>query len=122
MRLIDCRVPVLTAAIVAAACDANLDSAEPIAITKLAPASVSTPEAWRLFDRSVASTYTPGPGPVAIDLDHAAQLRGFKVFGPAPYRIELRGTGGSSLGLAAIDLSAVSPGWHVVTANAPVTT
>jgi RHS repeat-associated protein len=121
MRLFDCRTILLVAAALAAGCDANLDAGEPVAVTKRSPSTVSTADAWRLFDRSIASQFTPGRERITLGLDPPSQLRAFKIFGPAPYHMEIRGAGGSSLGFPSIDMSSLSPGWHVVTSSAATT-
>lgn len=91
-------------------------------MVKIPPAGVSEVDAWRLFDRSVTSAFAPSRNQVSATLDHAEAVVAIKVFGPAPHRLRVRGPGGSSLGFDAIDLSALSPGWHVVSSRAPTPT
>ncbi|HEY4243548.1 MAG TPA: SpvB/TcaC N-terminal domain-containing protein [Kofleriaceae bacterium] len=98
------------------------DATDDLTLAKVTPSAVSDPEAWRLFDRSLASGYTPGGDPVAITLEHPAALAKIKVRGPAPYTLQLSTSDGSSLGFPSIDLSRVAPGWQTLTAVAPVTT
>src|SRR5262249_29709882 len=116
------RATLIVAMAMAGACDANLDAGEPVAIAKISPSAVSAPDAWRLFDRSIQSELTPGHERITVSLDHAVPLRAFKVFGPAPYHIDIRGPGDLSLGFESLDMSTLSPGWHIVASNAPVST
>ncbi|MEO8552017.1 MAG: SpvB/TcaC N-terminal domain-containing protein, partial [Kofleriaceae bacterium] len=48
-----------------------------------------------------------------IELDRAEPIAAIKVYGPAPYTLDVRG----ALGFEPIDLSALDRGWHVFTTN-----
>src|SRR5215216_7520262 len=96
-------------------CDAELEIREPLAISKVAPSAVSSPDAWRLFDRSIQSAFQPGNERVAVTLDRAVAIAAIKLYGPAPYRIEVRGEGGFALGFDRVDMTTLTPGWHVIT-------
>jgi RHS repeat-associated protein len=109
-------------AIAASSCAGNQDRPEIKALAKISPTSVSDDGAWALFDRSISSGYTPGAAPVAIRLGHPHLIDVVKVRGPAPYRLQLRGAGGSDLGFEPIDLSTLTAGWHAFPSTAPVRT
>src|SRR5690349_14117642 len=97
MRQFECRsLLVLTAATIVG-CNADLDGNETLALSKVAPVAISNPDGWRLFDRSVKSQFTPGEAPLAVTLERATPLRAIKVYGPAPYQLDVRGKGGSAL-------------------------
>ena len=96
-------------------CNAELETGEPLAISKVAPSAVSSPDAWRLFDRSIQSAFQPGNERVAVTLDRAVAIAAIKLYGPAPYRIEVRGEGGVALGFDRVDMTTLTPGWHVIT-------
>lgn len=73
------------------------------AIARVAPTGVSDADAWRLFDRSISSTYTPKRD-VVIELGRDRAVAGMKVFGAAPYTIVVEGK--------RFPLGALAPGWH----------
>src|SRR5438876_9164165 len=107
----------MAAALVVMGCRTESDAGEAVSLAKISPAGVSEVEAWRLFDRSVTSAFTPSRNQVTVTLGRAEAVAAVKVFGPAPYRVTVRGTGGSALGFDSIDLSKLSPGWHVMTSR-----
>ncbi|MDB4955202.1 MAG: repeat protein, partial [Myxococcales bacterium] len=88
-----------------AGCRGDFDVDSSVEISKVSPASVSAPEAWRLFDRSLASGFSPTDKPIEVTFDKTERVTALKVFGPAPYRLTVRG-------FDPIDLSALSPEWH----------
>jgi hypothetical protein len=122
MQLFDRRVTIVVIVTMAAACNVNQDTDELTGFAKILPSAGSIPEAWQLFDRSIASELVPGGDRITVSLDHTTQLRAFKVFGPAPYHIHVRGPGSASLGFESLDMSTLSPGWHIVASSAPVST
>src|SRR5262245_19574074 len=106
----------LVVGMVSGACGMGLEPEETRELARAAPRSVSQPEAWRLFDRSVSSGFTPGGDAILVGLDRSDPIAAIKVRGPAPYRVQVRGPGDTSLGLPPIDLSTLDAGWHVVEA------
>src|SRR5262249_24964665 len=75
--------------------------------------AVSEDSAWQLFDRSIHSSFTPDDRPVVVSFDRAKQISAVKVFGSAPYVLEIHGASGDALGFEPVDLSSQSAGWHV---------
>jgi RHS repeat-associated protein len=104
------------------ACRADVDPPDITLASKISPVTVSPGDAWRLFDRSIDSSFTPDVNPVALELEHATSLSALKVYGPAPYRLELRGRGGERLGFDTIDLSTLDSGWHLIPSITPTPT
>src|SRR4051794_6963706 len=100
------------------ACHADIDPPEATTMSKVSPSSVSTADAWKLFDRSVSSKFTPDDKPVVIQLDRAEPIAAIKVYGPAPYKLDVQG----ALGFDPVDLSTLDRGWHVFTTNAITST
>ncbi|MEO8552352.1 MAG: hypothetical protein ABI678_20385, partial [Kofleriaceae bacterium] len=100
-----------------AACHSDLEPNESTLMAKVSPSAVSVADAWSLFDRSASSGFTPDEKPIVIDLDRAESIAAVKILGPSPYRLEVRGRDGTSLGFDAIDLSTLEPGWHAFTSN-----
>lgn len=90
-------------------------------LVRIVPLSVSSDDAWRLFDRSVSSALSPD-GAVQVSFEARADLAGIKVYGPAPYRLDVRTLGGASLGIDAIDLSRLELGWHAYTPSTFIAT
>jgi RHS repeat-associated protein len=70
----------------------------------------------------MTSGFTPGVAPMEVTLDHAERISAIKVYGPAPYRLDVRGHAGASLGFETMDLSTLAPGWHAFASNALVST
>jgi RHS repeat-associated protein len=99
----------------------DVDTGE-LPLAKVAPAAVSNPAAWSLFDRSVERGFEPTAETVRVDFDKAEQLSALKVYGPSPYRLEVRGSGGTSIGFPSVDLSKLRPGWNIVESTAMVAT
>jgi hypothetical protein len=99
------------------ACHADIDPPEATMMFKAPPSAVSTPGAWSLFDRSVSSVFTPDEKPVGVDFDEAEPIAAVKVYGPAPYKLEVRSRDGGSLGFEQLDLSTLDPGWHTFVSN-----
>ena len=102
-----------------AGCRTDLGSSEPPEIVRVSPASVSLDGAWKLFDRSISSSYVPA-GPVRLTLDRSVQLSAIKVYGAAPYRLRIEDGSGASLGFDSIDLSKLAAGWNTLPSDALV--
>jgi hypothetical protein len=83
------------------------DAPDTGAVARVPPSGVSDPDGWQLFDRSVSAGYVPDSKPLEVTFDRPELLTALKVYGPAPYRLEVRGAG-----LPTIDLSTLSRGWH----------
>jgi len=101
-------------------CNAELDSNEPLALSRVSPLAMSSPKVWRLFDRSIDSQFAPG--------DHQRRSPSI-VRAIGRLRSTARRHTGSTSVVAAAARSARSPrpvalprGWHVIAASAPVTT
>lgn len=105
--------------IVGGSCHGTGDPQPLAGLSRITPAKVSTAEAWRLFDRSLSSGFAPGSEPVGLDLGQRQQIVAFKVHGASPYVVELTGTNGTSLGFAPVNLSQLSPGWHMLRSESP---
>jgi hypothetical protein len=112
---------VCAAAIAAGGCRGG-DIDEPESIARLSPATVSTPGAWSLFDRSIESGFVPGSEVIRVALDHVEQISALKVYGQAGYRLRVTGQDGSPIGLPPWDLSTLGNGWHVLPAHSMVST
>lgn len=112
----------LSAVLLLGACRAGDTAANDEPLSKVTPARTSSPASWALFDRSLTSTFAPNAEPLRLTLDRAAQLSAVKVFGPAPYRLRVRGAEGSSLGFATIDLSKATHGWRAYPTSSIVST
>lgn len=98
------------AAVFAGSCHLGADdeAASPDSIARLAPTAVSDPDGWRLFDRSIAAGYLPDSTPLSVTFAQSEVIAALKVYGPAPYRLEVDGAGV----FEAVDLSKLTPGWH----------
>lgn len=105
--------PLCAAALAAVGACRSSDEVEPssVAIAKVTPKSVSTTDAWALFDRSTSTGFVPGTAPIHIELDRNVELSAVKIAGSAPYRLQLS-SGGQSIGFAPIDLSLPNEGWR----------
>src|SRR5688500_4456845 len=115
-------VCLFAAALAAGSCRSDVESDALGALTRLNPTTVSNADAWALFDRSVSTGYTPNDRLVTVELGGSAPLAAVKVRGASPYRVEVRGRSGASIGFAPIDLSTLSPGWHTLTSGALTST
>ncbi len=103
-------------------CAGNQDEAPIVGIARLSPATVSSTDAWRLFDQSMSSGFVPDDKPVLLVLDRAERIVAVKVRGPSPFVLEVRGRDGAASSFAAIDLSKLTPAWHTFAASDPFTT
>ncbi|HWO21309.1 MAG TPA: SpvB/TcaC N-terminal domain-containing protein, partial [Kofleriaceae bacterium] len=56
---------------------------------------------------------------MTVKLDEATALAAIKVYGPAPYRLQVTDAAGTSLGVGRLDLSRLSRGWHAFPVSAP---
>lgn len=112
-------IAILFAVMGAGSCFGEPEVQEPAAIARIAPAALSDAGGWRLFDRSIASAFRPTGTPLVVTFDRAERIAAIKVRGPAPYRLEIRGDGDSSLGFEPIDLSSVPAGWHAFASRSP---
>ena len=101
-------------------CRPDVDDA--VDVARVVPSAVSSPQAWGLFDQSVAHGYVPGPAPIEVAFSHAEQLAALKFYGPAPFVLEVRGKADNDLGFGRIDLAALGSGWHVVPTSTAVST
>jgi len=110
------------AALFSVGCHSGIEDSDPSALAKAVPATVSNPQAWRLFDRSTSSAFKPGADPVRLTFDRAEQLSVVKVFGSASYRLRVTSSAGTSLGFDDIDLSALSAGWHAFPSSSLIAT
>ncbi|MEP6862912.1 MAG: SpvB/TcaC N-terminal domain-containing protein [Deltaproteobacteria bacterium] len=99
------------------ACHADIDPPEATMMFKASPSAVSATGAWSLFDRSVSSVFTPDEKPVGVDFDEAESIAALKVYGPAPFKLDVRSRDGGSLGFEQLDLSSLDPGWHTFASN-----
>src|SRR5688572_14904122 len=90
---------------------------ENLGLAKLVPSGASSEPAWRLFDRSIASTFEPDDAPVALAFDRVEDIAAVKVYGPAPYLLDVTGAAGEHLGFERIDLQQLSAGWHTFAAS-----
>lgn len=61
-------------------CRMGQPSDEPVAVSKVVPRTVSAPQAWTLFDRSVSSGLRPDAAPIDVHLEREATLSAIKVF------------------------------------------
>src|SRR5262245_34612574 len=97
---------------IAVGCSSADESAAGFAnLQRLVPVEVKAPgsaEAWRLFDRSLASGLELGErAEVTVLLDSAQEVRALKVAGPAAYRLEVLDDSGAALPGADFDLAAL---------------
>ncbi|MFZ3090664.1 MAG: SpvB/TcaC N-terminal domain-containing protein [Nitrospirota bacterium] len=96
---------------------------------KVTPFSVSSPDSTEdaavLFDRDTTTVYN-SPSSVVVDLDLQTEVRGIKVFGPAPYSLSVQAEVGGLFspvnGLQGIDLSQLAEGWYAFSAATGVAT
>src|SRR5438874_6167473 len=95
-------------------CHTETDADAPGDPVRVTPTEVGKPDQWALFDRSIASTFTPNAENVHATLDHFEQLSALKVYGASPYKLRVTGENGASLGFGAVDLSNLKAGWNVV--------
>jgi hypothetical protein len=86
-------------------------------LVKLTPASVSSDEAWALFDRDMTTGFVPSSEPIEIAFERDQAFAAFRVFGSSPYRVTLTDKLGASIGIEPIDLSDLGTGWHRFTAT-----
>ena len=121
MRSVGCLL-ILVVGALCAGCHGDVGSEEIHGVVRLTPRSVSSPELWQLFDRSVASGFVPGGEPQRVMLERPAAISLIKVHGASPYRLTITGDDDRALGFSEIDLSTVGPGWHVFASTAPATT
>src|SRR5688572_24254781 len=98
--------------------DTAEEAVSPGAIVRIAPAHVSDPAAWNLFDRSLSTGFTPTK-PITIDLDRPREIVAIKVRGGSPHELEIRGRSGS-LGFPKVDLSSLPAGWHAIRPTSPL--
>src|SRR5262245_60973444 len=74
---------------------------------------------WSLVDRATSVGFTPADGAaVRLDFDGTEPVRALKVYGPAPYVVDVRGLGGEAIpGLERVDLSTAPAGWSTFLAS-----
>src|SRR5262245_15250317 len=94
-----------------AACRVETEVEDVPRLARVAPASVTDAEAWRLFDRSTATSFTPSSSPVEVTFERPVAIAAIKVYGGAPYRLRA--------GSDAIDLSKLGAGWHAFEVRSP---
>src|SRR5262249_52636583 len=105
-----------------ASCGVDSSVDEPVAVAKIAPASVSEAGGWALFDRSVASAYKPGGRTLVATFGRKGRLVAIQGPGPSPVRIEVRGRDGAPLGFDPLDISSGDATWQALASAAPVLT
>jgi RHS repeat-associated protein len=103
-------------------CKPDFDVVERVPIVETSPATLSNAEAWALFDRSMAVGYIPTADAIRAALDRPEEIAAIKVFGSAPYRLQVTGSDAAAIGFDEIDLMNVGPGWHTFPSNALATT
>ncbi|HKI99087.1 MAG TPA: SpvB/TcaC N-terminal domain-containing protein, partial [bacterium] len=79
-----------------------------------------------LADRDTTSEYTAfGPSQITASFATPQSISAIKIFGPAPYRMNVQALQGGGWvpvpGLQSLDLTALSPAWHVFAASSAVT-
>ncbi len=103
------------------ACRAS-DADETLDFVRVVPRTVSTPDAQRLFDQSIARGYVPTSTPIEVGFGDSEEVAAVKVYGAAPFILEIRGRGDVDLGFDRIDLTDLGVGWHMFQVSTRVAT
>src|SRR5262249_16680758 len=110
--------------LVVAGCEGGDDAlSERPALERVVPVEVKAPsatDAWRLFDRSLASGFAPGDRvDLELRLESAQAVGAVKVAGPAGYRLQILGDDKTPIAGGDFDLSGLSAGWNRLPLPAP---
>jgi len=70
-------------------CRGDTDTSAPIALVRVVPTGVSQPAAWTLFDRSLASGFTPQQA-VQVNLERSQEIVAIRVRGGTPHELRIR--------------------------------